>query len=156
MTTHRQFITLGRSVVAYPIAMAAGAITFLPALIAGSLQSPSVVAKHGFVLSISRFIAAELGVALLGLAIFALPVFPFYIAGMTVAKKIGTRHWLYFATTGVVRSLGIWAGTNFLSPRVDNEHFAFWVLIRLVVPVGVASGLACWLFLYLTWRRESS
>ncbi|MGA9910970.1 hypothetical protein [Paraburkholderia sp.] len=156
MTKHRQFITLGRSVIAYPIAMAAGAMTFLPVLIAGSRQASGVVAKHGFVLSIPRFVGAELGVALLGLAIFALPVFPFYIAGMTVAKKVGTRHWLYFATMGVVLSLGLWAGMIFLSPRVYNEHFAFGVLIRLVVPVGVVSGLACWLFLYLTWPREAT
>jgi len=156
MTKHSQFITLGRSVIAYPIAMAAGAMTFLPVLIAGSRQASGVVAKHGFVLSIPRFVGAELSVALLGLAIFALPVLPFYIAGMIVAKKVGTRHWLYFVTMGVVVSLGLWAGMTFLPPRVDNEHFAFGVLMRLVIPVGVVSGLACWLFLYLTWPREAS
>lgn len=153
---HRQFITLGRSIIAYPIAMAAGAMTFLPALLVGSLQLPGVVVKHGFLLSIPRFVGAELGVALLGLAIFALPVFPFYMAGMIVAKKLGARHWFYFATMGVMLSLGLWAGLIFSSPRIGNEHFAIGVLIRLVVPVGVVSGLACWFVLHLTWRRESS
>jgi hypothetical protein len=156
MAKHGQFITLGRSVIAYPIAVAAGAMTFIPALIVGSTQLPGVAAKHGFVFSIPHFFGVELGAALLGLAIFALPIFPFYVAGMIVANKVGTRHWLYFATMGVVLSVGLWAGMIFLSPRVDNEHFAFSVLIRLVAPVGVVSGLACWLFLYLTWLREAS
>ncbi|MGF6575076.1 hypothetical protein ABH945_007205 [Paraburkholderia sp. GAS333] len=129
MTQHSQFITLGRSVIAYPIALAAGAMTFLPVLIAGNRIASGVVAEHGFVLSIPRFIVAELGAAVFGLAIFALPVFPFYIAGMIVAKKVGTRHWLYFGGMGMV-------------------------LIRLFVPVGAVGGLACWLFLYLTWPRE--
>jgi hypothetical protein len=135
--------------------MAAGAMAFLPALIAGNRQAYDVVAKHGFVLGIPRLAGAELSVALLGLAIFALPVLPFYIVGMIVAKKVRTRHWLYFATMGVVLSLGLRAGLVFLSPRAYGEHFAFGGLIRLVVPVGGVSGLACWLFLYLTWRRET-
>jgi hypothetical protein len=126
--------------------MAAGAMTFLPVLIAGSLQ----------VSDVPRFIGAELGVALLGLAIFALPVFPFYIAGMIVAKKLRTRHWLYFAAMGVMLSLGLSAGLNFLPPRAHDGHFAFSALIRLVLPVGVVSGLACWLFLYLTCSRETT
>jgi hypothetical protein len=136
--------------------MAAGSMTVLPALVAGSTQLPGVVAKRGFVLSIRHFVGAELGAALLTLAIFALPIFPFYLAGMIVANKVGTRHWLYFATMGVVLSLGLWAGMTFLSPRVADEDFTFGLLIRLVIPVGVVSGLACWLFLYITWPREAS
>ena len=156
MTQHSQFITLGRSVIAYPIALAAGAMTFLPILIAGNRITSGVVAEHGFVLSIPRFIVAELGAAVFGHAIFALPVFPFYIAGMIVAKKVGTRHWLYFAGMGMVLSLGLWAGLGFLPPRTGTEHFVFRVLIRLFVPVGAVGGLACWLFLYLTWPRETT
>ncbi|KPD19634.1 hypothetical protein [Paraburkholderia nemoris] len=155
MAKHGQFITLGRSVIAYPIAMAAGAMTFLPVLIAGNRLASGVVAEHGSVLSILRFVGAELGTALLGLVIFALPVFPFYIAGMIVAMKVGTRHWLYFATMGAALSIGLWACLSFLPPRTHTEHFAFRVLIRLVVPVGAVGGLACWLFLYLTWPRET-
>ena len=155
MAKHGQFITLGRSVIAYPIAVAAGAMTFIPALIVGSTQLPGVVAKHGFVFSIPHVVGAELGAALLGLAIFALPIFPFYVAGMIVANKVGTRHWLYFATMGVVLSLGLCACLSFLPPRTHTEHFAFRVLIRLVVPVGAVGGLACWLFLYLTWPRQT-
>ena len=151
MTKHRQFITLSRSVIAYLIAMAAGAMTFVPALIAASPRPSTVLVKQGFV----RFVEAELGVALLGLAIFALPVFPFYLAGMMIAKKVGTRHWFYFATMGVVLSLGLWAGIASLPHPGVNQHFEFGVLSRLVVPVGVVSGLACWLFLYLTCARES-
>jgi hypothetical protein len=156
MIERRRFITLGRSVLAYPIAMAAGAMTFLPAVIAETLHPPGVDAKHELVLSIPRFVGAELGAALLSLAIFALPVFPFYAVGMILGKKVGTSHWLYFATMGIVLSMGLWAAMAFLSRPIGHEYFEFRVLIRLVVPVGVASGLACWLFLYLTWPRESS
>lgn len=156
MTKHGQFVTLGRSVIAYLIAMAAGAMTFVPVLIAGNRLALGAVAEHGFALSIPRFVGAELGAALLGLVIFALPVFPFYIAGMIVAKKVGTRHWLYFSTMGVVLSIGLWACLSILPPRTHTEYFAFSVLIRLVVPVGAVGGLACWLFLYLTWPRQTT
>jgi hypothetical protein len=135
--------------------MTAGAMTYLPALIAGSPQLLRTVTTHGYIFGGLRFVDAELGVALLGFLIFALPIFPFYVAGMSIARKIGTRHWLYFATMGVVLSLVLWAGMSFLSPRGTNQHFGFGVVIRLVVPVGVVSGLACWFFLFLTCPRES-
>jgi hypothetical protein len=151
VSKHREFITLSRSVIAYLIAMAAGAMTFVPALIAASSRSSTVLVNQGFV----RFVEAELSVALLGLAIFALPVFPFYLAGMMIAKKVGTKHWFYFATMGVVLSLGLWAGIASLPHLGINQHFQFGVLSRLVVPVGVVSGLACWLFLRLTCARDS-
>jgi hypothetical protein len=151
VTKHRQFITLGRSIIAYLIGLTAGAMTFFPTLIAGSPRPFSVPVEHGFL----RFVGAEFGAALFGLAIFAVPISPFYLAGMIIAQRVGTRHWFYFTTMGIALSLGLWAALTFLWHHGVNLHSQFDFVSRLVVPIGAISGLACWLFLYLTCARES-
>ena len=153
MKQRTQFITPLRTLAAYPIAMAAGAMTFLPASIAGIPHPPDVLASHGSVSNLLHIAGAELGIALFGLAIFGVPVFPFYVFGMIAAKKLQTVHWLYFAALGVLLSLGLWSAVVLPQSRGINHYFPYPALIRFVVPVGAVSGLVCWAFLYLTCPR---
>jgi hypothetical protein len=116
VTKHRQFITLARSIIACLIGMTACAMTFFPAHIAASTQPIFVLLELGLV----RFVEAEFSAALMGLAIFPLPIFLFYLAGMSIAKTLRTRLWSYFATTGIALSSGLRTAINFLPHhRVD-------------------------------------
>jgi hypothetical protein len=159
MTKHGQFVTSGRAIIAYPIAMAIGAMTFFPLIII-SLLTTGVTTKYGLVWTVPIFVRVELGVALAGVALYGPLVFPFYVAGMIVAETLGTRHWFYFATMGVILSIGLWAGGGFLGSRGGGNQISFgaliWGLIPFAAPIGVVSGLTCWLFLYLTFQREST
>ncbi|MDR5809116.1 hypothetical protein [Caballeronia sp. LZ019] len=147
-----RFITLGRSIVAYLIGMIAGAMMYMPALAAAARHPFSFLLEDRLV----RFVEAEVGVALMGLMIFALPIFPFYAAGVLLAKHLGIRHWFYFVSLGVSLSLGLWAVFAFLPHhRIDLSFFQIGVVRGLVAPIGAAGGLACWLFLYLTCARKS-
>lgn len=152
MTKHKQFITVGRSTIAYLISMVAGAMALFPVVMAETAVS---VSSHRIFDSIDEFMVLELGAVWLGLLILALPVLPLYIVGMIIAKKIGTAHWLYFTTMGIVLLLCVWASVTLLS-SIPSERaaFTFNAFVQLVVPIGAVSGLACWLFLYFTWSRE--
>jgi hypothetical protein len=155
MKQRPQFVTPLRAIIAFPISLAAGAMTFLPAIMAeGVPQVPSVFVGHGIVSNLLRFSATELGIALLGLAIFGLPIFPFYVCGVFVAKRLQTSHWLYFAALGILLASGLWIAAVLPQSRGVNHYSPYLGLIRFALPVGMVAGLVCWAFLYLTCSRN--
>ncbi|MBB3258406.1 hypothetical protein F4827_003274 [Paraburkholderia bannensis] len=146
-----RFITFWRAVAAYPVAMTAGAMSFFPFLAVSTRQWPTFLLDHGLAGDVFRLAKAGTGVAVISLVFLTPLVLPFYAFGMLIAHKRRTRHWLYFLCLGAVLSTGGWMAISLFQPHGSAHLYSpFPALIRLMMPVGIVSGFACWAFLHLT------
>jgi len=154
MNSEDRFVTLWRSVIAYPLAMTAGAMAFFPFLEFGRWQ-PMFPGK-GFVSNASAFIQLEAGAVMMGIFVFSVPVLPFYACGMLIANKFRIRHWLYFSSLGTMVSTGIVMAIYLSGLHSGIDRTPYPLLIRVVMPIGAVGGFVCWAFLRFAWRLRRS
>ena len=142
------FITLGRSIFAFPITMWAGAMAFLPASIIFVRQAPDALAVHRNLPHFAGILMFEIFLAPIGALIFSLHVLPFYASGLLIARRLRIRNCLYFLVFGCFLSLCL----RILVSNQAAPHAPYAVTFPVDLSVGIVGGFACWASLYLTQR----
>jgi hypothetical protein len=155
MAKSTTFISGGRALIAYILAIAAGAMTFIPLLLVESVtrdghlpKLPSMLTSSG---ALSSGIRIELGATIA--AFLVVPMLPLFAGAMVFAKWKSISHWSYYLLVGIGISISTLILLQFCaySMAMGNRLTLNDSIIFIALSVGLVGGAVCWLFLKCTY-----
>lgn len=157
MAKSTTFISGGRALIAYILAIAAGAMTFMPLLLVESVtrdghlpKLPSMLKSSG---ALSSGIRIELGATIAAFLVVAIPMLPLFAGAMVFAKWKSISHWSYYLLVGIGISISTLILLQFsaYSMAMGNRLTLNDSIIFIALSVGLVGGAVCWLFLKCTY-----
>lgn len=149
----RNFVTVGRAIIAYMIGIATGAIAFIPWLdVINTRGNEPPQLDHSVLQQLVYWSRVELGAVLIAFMVPAVLLVPFYAVAMVFARWRQISCWLYYVALGITLAAVLCllpSGISRAPAPLHGEWLARLILV-LAAPIGTLGGAACWLFLRLT------
>jgi hypothetical protein len=159
MAKSTTFISIGRVLVAYILAITAGAMTFIPLLLVDNTirgghlpKLPKTLASSD---ALSSCIRIELGAIIAAFLVVAIPMLPVFTGAMMFAKWKSIQHWSYYLSVGIGISISTLILLQFFdhSSPMGKSLMFHGSIFFIAFSIGSVSGAVCWFFLKSTYTE---